>query len=317
MFGNVDWSISEQLVLTVAGRYDNEKKKAVDVAFGNSSVTGMPFSVTAGQVRRQKFDQFQPKVSLAYKPNRDVNIYATYAKGFKAGGFNAVQAFRITNGAAPNQYPAETADNYEVGAKTQWLDGALTVNGSLFRTYKKNSQLFQFIPAGFLNAVTVIDRIRVTGGELEVAIRPVREFTLRAGLGYVDAEITKYIADPRSIGNNAPYIPNLKTSLDATYELSVGDDRSLVFNGRWDHTGRIFFDAANSPVARRSPYDLFSARTTYETEHWSLSLWGKNLANKRYNSDVIVIFTGNPLPFTQAVFKAPPRTYGVDLSVKF
>ncbi|QGN55625.1 TonB-dependent receptor [Novosphingobium sp. Gsoil 351] len=204
-----------------------------------------------------------------------------------------------------------------MGAKTQWLDGALTLNGALFRTYKKNSQLFRFIPQGFLNAVTVIDRVRVTGGELELAARPTRAFTLRGGLGYVDAKITRYAGDPASVGNKAPYVPNWKTSLDATYEVELGQDRALVFNGRWDHTGRVYFDAQNSPAARRSPLDILSARASYETARWSFSLWGKNLTDKRYNSDVIVIFTGVPLPFTQAVFKAPPRTYGAELAMKF
>lgn len=315
-FANVDWDISPQLTLTVAGRYDHERKRAIDVAYGNSSVTGLPFSTTAGQVRRNTYRQFQPKVSLAYKPNHDITLYATYAKGFKAGGFNAAQAFTVTSGAAPNQYPAESADNYEVGAKTQWLGGALTVNGSLFRTQKQNSQQFQFIPQGFLNAVTVIDRIRVNGGELEIAAKPTRQFTLRAGLGYVDAKITRYTNDPASVGNHAPYVPNWKTSLNANYEIPIGPN-ALILDGRWDHTGRIFFDAKNSPLARRSPLDLFSARATYDARRWSISLWGKNLTDKRYNSDVIVIFTGTPLPFTQAVFKAPPRTYGAELAVKF
>ncbi len=311
--------------MTLAGRYDHEKKRAVDVAFGSSTVdadgdpltANPPFSATAGQVRRNTFKEFQPKASLNYKVNEDANVYVTYARGFKAGGFNAAQAFTVTSGRAPNDYPAETADNYEVGAKTQWLGGALTINGALFRTYKKNSQLFQFIPQGFLNAVTVIDKIRVTGGELEIAARPNDALTLRAGIGYTDTKITRYRGDPASVGNNAPYVPDWKTSLDATYEIPVGDDRALVLNGRWDHTGRVFFDAANSPFARRSSYDLFSARLSYEAANWTASLWGKNLTDKRYNSDVIVIFTGDPLPFTQAVFKAPPRTYGVEFSVRF
>lgn len=325
MFANVDWDIAEQLTLTVAGRYDHEDKSATDVAFGRSSVDAdnnpatinPPFSATAGQVRSNTFKKFQPKVSLNYEPSDDVTLYATYAVGFKAGGFNAAQAFTITGGKAPNQYPAEEAENYEVGAKTQWMDGALTLNGALFRTYKENSQLFQFIPQGFLNAVTVIDKIRVTGGELEVAARPSDALTLRAGLGYTDAEITRYTADPGSRGNNAPYVPDWKTSLDATYDTPINDKLTFVLNGRWDHTGRVFFDAKNSPQAKRSSLDLLSARASIEAENWTLALWGKNLTDKRYNADVIVIFTGDPLPFTQAVFKAPPRTYGVELSVRF
>lgn len=316
-FANVDFDLTDSLTFTLAGRYDNEDKAATDVAFGNSSVTGLPFSTTAGQVRSESYSKFQPKASLAWKPDDSQSYYVTYAVGFKAGGFNAAQAFTITAGRAPNQYPAEEARNVEIGAKTEWLDRRLTVNAALFRTEKDNSQLFQFIPQGFLNAVTVIDRIRVTGGELEIAARPVEGLTLRTGIGYTDAEITQYAANPLFVGNDAPYVPDWKTSTEATYETALSGDLTLVVNGRWDHTGGINFDARNSPEAERSALDLFSARIGLEAQRWTLSLWGKNLTDERYNSDIIVIFDGDPLPFTQAVFKSLPRTYGVELSVRF
>lgn len=312
LFANFDYSVTDALTLTVAGRYDHEDKDAIDVAYG--------FSSTAGQVRSNIYKKFQPKVSLAYAVNEDVNLYATYAVGFKAGGFNAAQAFTITNGAAPNEYPAEQAENWEVGAKSQWLGGLLTLNGALFRTYKDNSQLFQFIPTGFLNAVTTIDKVRATGGELEIAARPTEALTLRAGIGYTEAKITDYVSQPTYEGNKAPYIPDWKTSLDATYVVPVQDGLDLVVNGRWDHTGRIYYDARNSSQARRSPLNLFSSRVALEGERWSFAVWGKNLTDKRYNSDVIVVFDDLALgggAYTQAVFKAPPRTYGAELSFKF
>jgi iron complex outermembrane receptor protein len=316
-FANVDWDLTDAVTLTLAGRYDREKKTAEDVAFGTSSVTGLPFSATAGQKRSDTFKKFQPKASIAWKITPEASLYATYAVGFKAGGFNAIQAFQITGGRAPSAYPAEQAKNFEIGAKSQWLDRRLTLNAALFHTEKDNSQLFQFIPQGFLNAVTVIDQIKVKGGELEIAARPVDEFTVRAGIGYTNAEIDEYRANPQFVGNDAPYVPDLKTSLDATWERPVTAGLNFVANARWDHIGKISFDAANSPLAQRSALDLFSARFALEGERWSLALWGKNLSDERYNSDVIVIFTGDPLPFTQAVFKAPPRTYGIELSMRW
>jgi iron complex outermembrane receptor protein len=320
-FANFDFDLTDALTLTLAGRYDDEDKEARDVAFGASSVTGLPFSATAGVVRGDTFSKFQPKASFSWEPNEDQSYYATYAVGFKAGGFNAAQAFTITNGRAPNQYPAEEARNFEIGAKTQWLDRRLTLNGAIFRTEKDNSQLFQFIPQGFLNAVTVIDRIRVTGGELELAARASDRLTIRSGIGYTDAEITQYRSNPRFVDNDAPYVPDIKSSLDATYEAPLSGSLTLVLNGRWDHIGRINFDARNSPEARRSALDLFAARASLEGERWTLSIWGRNLSDERYNSDIIVIFDdpANPpgLPFTQAVFKAPPRTYGVEIGVRF
>jgi iron complex outermembrane receptor protein len=316
-FINVDYDLTEALTLSVAGRYDKEDKQARDVAFGSSVVTGAPFSATAGVVRSREFDQFQPKVTLTWQADADKTVYATYGVGFKAGGFNAAQAFTITSGRAPNDYPAEKATNFEIGAKTQWLDRRLTLNGAIFLTDKENSQLFQFIPQGFLNAVTVIDEVQARGAELELGARITDRLSLTAGIGYTDAQIEDYVANPAYEGNDAPYVPDLKTSLDFGYTLPLAGDRRMVFGARWDHIGEIKFDARNSPEATRSALDLFSARVALETDRWSAAIWGKNLSDERYNSDVIVIFDGVPLPFTQAVFKAPPLSWGAEISVRF
>jgi iron complex outermembrane receptor protein len=316
-FANVDWDFMDRWTLTLAGRYDREEKSATDVAYGVSSVTGNPFSATAGQVRSDTYKKFQPKVGLTWKPTQDTTLYASYAVGFKAGGFNAAQAFTITSGRAPNEYPAEQAKNAEIGAKTQWFDRRLTANVAVFHTKKDNSQLFQFIPQGFLNAVTVIDQIKVTGGELELAAKPVDSLTVRAGLGYTDAKIETYASNPQFVGNKAPYVPDVKTSLNATWTHPVTSASTFVADVGWDHVGKVYFDAANSSYATRSALNLFNARLALEQEKWTLSVWGKNLSDKHYNSDVIVIFSGDPLPFTQAVFKAPPRTYGVEVSMRW
>jgi iron complex outermembrane receptor protein len=308
-FGNLDWDLAPDWTLTLAARYDHEEKSAIDVA-------PPAFSATSGVVRSQTFSEWQPKIGLAWQASDTVNLYASFARGYKAGGFNAAQAFTITGGAAPNDYPAETADNYEAGFKSEWLGGALTLNGAYFHTIKQNSQLFRFIPTGFLNAVTVIDEIEADGVEIEANWRVGDGLTLRGGLGYVSAEITEYRGDPGSVGNDAPYVPDLRSSFGVNYVRPLADGLDVIFDASWDHIGEINFDARNSPQAVRDPLDLFSARVALETERWTLSIWGRNLSDERYNSDVIVVFD-DPALFTQAVFKAPPRTYGAELRVRF
>jgi iron complex outermembrane receptor protein len=308
-FLNLNYSITSALELTLAGRYDHENKHAQDVAPAE-------FSATSGVTRYAVYQKFQPKVGLQWKFSPDINAYATYSEGFKAGGFNAAQAFTITGGAAPNQYPEERAKNTEIGLKSQWLDRRLVVNAAAFYTRKDNSQLFQFIPAGSLNAVTVIDQIKVKGGELEIVALPATAFAIHAGVGYTNAKIDRLASNPTYVGNWAPYVPNITASVTPSYTWRLGNDRNVVLDATYEHWGKTYFDTANSPQATRDPLNFINSRLSTNFGSWSFGLWGRNLTNKTYNSDVIVILN-QPGSFTQAVYKAPPRTYGADVSVKW
>lgn len=306
---NVDYSLTNVLDLTVAGRYDHEKKHAEDVA-------GAAYSATSGAVRYGDYSKFQPKIGLQWKIQPDINAYASYAEGFKPGGFNAAQAFELTGGIAPNQYPGEVAKNAEVGIKTEWFNKRLVVNAAAFYTKKDNSQLFQFLPAASLDAVTVIDKINVKGGELEIVAVPTRGLNIRAGLGYSDAKIDQLVQNPEYVGNHAPYVPDFTATITPSYTWQLTKARSFELSATYDHWGKTYFDTANSPQAVRDGLNFLSARFNASFGNWSLGVWGKNLTDVRYNADVVVVLN-NPAIFTQALFVGPPRTFGADVNVKW
>ena len=314
VFASGEFDLTDRLELFAGFRYDSEEKEAVDIADG--------FSATAGAVRSNDYDQFQPAVGLNYQASDDLSVYARWGVGYKAGGFNAAQAFTITGGAAPNEYPKEKASNYEIGFKASAFDGGLTMNGAAFRTVKDNSQQFQFIPNGFLNAVTVIDEIRTWGFELEGAARAGEYFTLDYGVGYADAEVTELASNPDDEGNRAPYVPKWNASAGGTFVYPVNGAADFVANVNAQYWGQQFFDAANSLQADRDAFVLLNGRVALEMERWTLSLWAKNILDKRYNADAIVIFDEDAaaalmLSYTQAVHPGRPRTFGAEVSYSF
>ncbi len=313
-FGILSYDLNDDLELTLAGRFDREEKDTVDVS-------PPQFSTTSGLSRALRFEQFQPKINLTWRTNDQLMIYGGYAKGFQAGGFNGAQTFERTGGTVPNEYGDSTADNFEVGFKSTLLDGRMVLNGAAFFNTKKNAQQFQFIPAGTLNAVTVIDEIELFGAELEIGTSLTEGLELSAGLGWIDAEITKLDSDPVSLGNRAPFVAKVTANISLTHVWRLADafgrpDAQLVSNLSWEHRGNQHFNSRNSAGSRRDALNLLDARIALETDGWSIALWGKNLTDELYPEDVVTVFTEAPLT-TYVTYRAAPRTWGFEVSVNF
>src|SRR5690606_14788771 len=93
------------------------------------------------QTRSEDWFSFTPRVGLNFKLSDDVMLYASYAEGFKSGGFGNPTAVLPT----PVYGPEELA-TYEIGAKTRWLDGRLTLNGAAWWSDWTDIQLNVIVP---------------------------------------------------------------------------------------------------------------------------------------------------------------------------
>ena len=123
-FASADFDLNDKMSVTIEARYQEEEKSytewAVDIA-GNSTT-------------RQGFDDastwysFTPRITLDYRLNDDVMLYAIYAEGVKPGGFNG------DTGAAVGSpgYLQEESSNYEFGLKSSLFDGRVLANASVF-----------------------------------------------------------------------------------------------------------------------------------------------------------------------------------------
>ncbi len=310
-YGDLSYRILPKLIVTVAGRYDYETKSDTDVS-------PTAFSATANEERQESYYAFQPKVNLAYHFTDDIMGYVMYAEGFKAGGFNAAQSFTVTSGQVPNEYPSEKSYDFEGGVKSQLFDKQVTLNVTGFYTIKDNSQLFQFIPSGALNAVTILDRTDSEGFEAEADWRVIHALTLAASLGYTHSTIGSDHADGSLVGNRSPYVPDLSATVSATYTRELPRGIQMTANFTYSHWGSEYFTATNTPWTKRNALDFLDARVAFDLGKTGLELgfWGKNLTDVRYNSDVISLFS-TPSTLTDVVYLAPPRTYGADLTYRF
>lgn len=309
-FANVTYEFTDQFRADASLRYDKDTRENTTLTpAGFMNGPGQP-NGTTGEVRERSFDAWQPKLTLTWEPTPDLTLYGGYSRGFRSGGFNqtGVGGVALANGilGVNDIFEAETAETFEVGAKTQLFDRGLTLNMSAFTTKSENSYFFVFLAANSTQNLGNVPEVRLKGFEIDGTAHPFEGFDLNFGLGYTFSEI-KQFASPSVIGNEAPLISRYTLNLGAQYEHELGESGlSARLRADYRRTGKTWFDITNSTVRR--PIDIVDARLSLEGESWSLTAFSENLFNEKYNAEF------SPGGF---VFKGRPRRYGLEASYKF
>jgi outer membrane receptor protein involved in Fe transport len=191
-FGQATWYVTDRWSLIGGLRYGKETKDVdMKLTFDN---TGLLYSQILGEAPYDVQDSrtetdFSPKFSTKFDFNDDINVYATYAEGFKSGGFNA-QAPTDEN----IQFEPEEATTYELGSKMRLLDGAMTLNIGLFSTDFNNLQVTIFNGTQFIvgNAATA----RTQGFEFDGMWLPFENAMMTFSGGFTDATYVSYPDGP-------------------------------------------------------------------------------------------------------------------------
>lgn len=156
LFADFTYSILDNLDLTVGIRYtEDEKEFTRDVTYNdfgmwfafdetrvdaNGNLVSFPDGVQGPFSQKQKWDDTTGRVVLDYRFTDDVLLYASYAEGYKAGGFNSASP----NGDDPPFDPEEIG-TWEVGIKSSWFDNRLRLNAAYFSYEYENLQELVFV----------------------------------------------------------------------------------------------------------------------------------------------------------------------------
>lgn len=267
-------------------------------------------------------------VSLSYAVSEDANLYATYSRGFKAGGISLIRdAGGVQQGLAFGPPPAgcmpvfgpvitcnpddptfnkETTNHFEVGAKTDLLDGLARVNLAVFYTKVKDLQNQALTPAGTFNVVN-IGRVKSRGVDLDTTFYPTEGLELSAGVVY--AKVTD------QDGNDINHAPRWIGGLGATYEKPIGDSGLSGF-GHVDMSFKSSYFTNDTLQNEQGSYELFNARAGIrgEDDRWEVSAWCRNCLNQNFRTiDFIIPVDGGGLNNGQSLlsYLGEPRFYGV------
>jgi len=379
LFTNETYNITDGLDLTVGAR-GTEEKKAATADFngtgggpGCAGLLGAPgtFSNPSpagginGTVAQQfligygcftglnpafngnGFDQSNTEgnlsgtVKLSYRFNEEVMTYASFANGYKAGGFNLSRVtFPATPGVGtlsdqlgltPNYdtaFPRETVNSGEVGIKTTLLDKTLRVNAAIFNQQYTDFQLNTFTGIQFV--VTSLPKVDSKGADVDFAwASPIKGLNFAGG-------VTKDLTDITNFGNaeqffcggpgnvNCPYRENNRLSfaplwsgaVSSTYQVPVSAALGLRMSVEEKYNSNYNTGSDLDPRKIQGAFGLLNARLGIGAldESWAFEIWGANLADKYYYA---VAFDA-PFQFnTIDSFLGAPRTFGATFRMKF
>ncbi|MCW6537364.1 TonB-dependent receptor [Sphingomonas lycopersici] len=308
-FGQLDYDLTSRLTVTGGLRYSADRKTYHYV----SDAAGLPAPIFTYDSEKT-FESVTGKVGLQYRVSADANIYASYNRGAKSGGFFSGQA---TDPVFIGPYKDETVNAYEIGAKTEWLNRTLRANITAFYYDYKNLQVYTTVEEGALTIqlFTNASAARVYGGELELQATPTRGLTVSLNTAYLNATYRNFKSAGNDYsGNTLPSAPKISVqgAIDWQHETPLG---TIVANTSMSFRSKVFFDTSNAARLADQARAFVDARLGLRVAHDRLEIgvWGKNIFNETNVSDMTPIPT---LGF--GVFSVgPPRTYGLYLKAHY
>ena len=219
------------------------------------------------------WEALSPKFALEYRPLPGTMTYLSVSKGYRAGGFN----FMATD-SQYDTFDEEELWSYEIGVKNTFFNNRLIMNASVYLMDISNMQVSETI-SSLASYITNAAEATGKGVELELTGRITTGLTMTAGFGYTDIEFDDFKDTAGDYeGNTSTYSPNYTFNTGVQYRSKNG------FYARTDLIGygEMYFDKANK--YKRDSYQIVNAKIGYETEHYDIYLYGKNIFDERYDS---------------------------------
>jgi iron complex outermembrane receptor protein len=315
--------------VTVGGRYTHDEKNGLLY-----TVSGVATNFTFNQ----KNDRFDPMVTLAWDAARDINLYAKYATGYRAGGASS-------RSLTYRAFGPETVQSYEIGAKTEFFDRKVRLNVAGYLMDRKDSQVDfnSFLPdpinpsliRNTLETVNALGTTKIRGLEADLTVRPISNLSLGLSYAYTYTKIPparNTIQEAQNIAanpaNTAPvyqdvfivFTPKNAASGSIDYDLPIGGGDTAIklhLDGNYSSSAYTFDNEAVKSDASfivNGRISIADIRMSDNGQKLTIAAWARNLFNeqhiyRRSNANHAVL--GD-----YANFNAP-RTWGFDATVAF
>ena len=316
--------------LTAGVRLDFERTRLrylsstdIDCAFGDGRIT--PFT-ERGTLRRS-FAQLLPKATALYRIDDRNSLYASVAKGCKAGGFNTQMFSEVLQNSVMERmgvywdrhydvdrvvaYKPEKSWNFEAGSHFTLAGGRFRGEATLFYILCRDQQLTVF-PEGQTTGrmMTNAGRTRSRGAELSVQAVVARRLDLRFSYGFTHATFDRFRSGNADYaGKRIPYAPRHTATAVAEYTVPIGRNllEGIVLSVDGRGLGPIEWNEENT--LRQRFYALAGCAIRFEQRHGALTLWCRNLTQTHYD---VFHFESIGNAFLQ---RGRPREWGLTLAI--
>ena len=332
LFGQFDYQLTDDLVLTTGLRYTEENKDLVanytETNAGPGFALFPPLAPRSDVATSISDEKVTGTFKLSWNFTDTALAYVSYGTGYKSGGTNSdriPEDFTI-------EFDAETSESYEVGMKAEFPDQALRLNVALHMTDYSDLQVNTFNGTGFnlRNAGTA----ETYGGEVELTWQATETLQITSSYARTISDYGSFdqgncwlaspfrgVVDPGGDGTLTPAFcdragakisPNPEDFfiITARQEFTISDGITGFVLGEYNFVGEQFMESSNDPYEFQDSYNLINLRAGLILEEYGVEVtaWGRNVTNTEYYG------TNFDPPIQEGklnAYQRDPATYGV------
>jgi len=356
VFGEASYQITPNWSVTGGLRwydYTLETQGAVDLPLFNSTFGDYgPNEVRLDfEPTDQSDDGVLYKFNTSYNLTDDAMVYFTASQGYRIGNSNGLETCpdplppsqTVCASPGEEEYVADKTTNYELGARTRWLDGALTLNGSIFYIDWTDPQVTSSTKVGLQPITVNAAGAKSQGFDISADWDITEHFNVRGAYAFTQAELTDLA--PRLIreieppgftpldvdgqaGDRLPGSPESQGSVYFSYEVPEMAGFDWTFNYGVTYTGDVITrTGGRGDSTTLDAYSLHNASIEMQQGGWTVALYAKNLLDEfvetsarggvDYNQYVFDADGGQHAVRTYYTDVLPPRTIGIRFVSKF
>ncbi len=325
-FWNNDFHVSDAWTVTAGLRYTDESKSAQIIIGGCTDNIGFncPTDDLTGD-----WDNITPKLGAQYRVSDDTQLYGFWSKGYRSGGFNFRNA--RPDVIPPGPTKEEENNTFEVGFKSDFMDGKMRLNVAAFQNEIKDMQRELNMPDPqviVLQATINAGDVTIKGIEADFVALITDNFSVNLSYGWQDGEYDKFdpfvpafeallrtagVLDPGEvlIGNELPRLAPTNYSLGFSWDIPLG---AGLINLMANHSFRERhpYNDSNDQFFEDQRRTNASATWFSADDRWTVALYGRNLedeANWGNLTSIAGLWTAGPMK--------PGRQLGIEVNFRY
>lgn len=315
LFGEASYTFAERLKLTLGGRLFRTESDSDSLVTGLLSVLTNGALISDPPRASQREDGFNPKASISYDLTSSARIYALASKGFRFGGSNI-----NPDPALPRNFDSDSLWNYEIGLRSDWLDGALTLDAAAFMIDWSDIPLTVSTGTGTVGVVNAGDA-EIRGAEASLSWRLAPGLQFDTNITYLDAELVSVAAGAGlnfgvTPGSDLPGTSDWRVASSLRYDWTGAAEPFVMISHRYASEAPALLQQFSPPGRNASVggYNLFDLRGGVSTGPVQWVLFVENLTDER----AILSASYLPPPLANEIldYVARPRTIGVSMTWK-
>ncbi|MDA9368122.1 TonB-dependent receptor [Flavobacteriaceae bacterium] len=341
VFGQVEFDLSDALTLIAGYRWSQDDKDldftttfeadALITNVDTGETDGTPVSIetlnlgnavaAAGGDPQNKVDygDYAARLQLDYRVGDNTLIFASYNRGIKGGNFSPSANVTLEQ----IRHEEEVLEAFELGLKTEFLDGRARLNATAFVYDYDDYQAFTF--SGGTPSVSNA-QAENKGAEIELTLLPTDNWDILLGLSLQDSSVDD-VETPQQQGTpvgfevdwpidflngvDLPNTPDLSFNYLFRYNFDVAQGNvALQVDGVY--YSDQYLEVSNGGASYQDAYNVSNISATYATDEWSVRAWVKNVGDEEYKQYALDLgILGGTVVY------GPPQWWGVTGTFNF